>query len=134
VDEAVDLIYEGVKYSFSCCRAGPHTVAVQCNGQLVEVRVRNLSDKGMLVQIGERSHLVYLWDEKTGLRLSIDGKTCVFDVEYDPSQLTSSVSGKVARFLLEDGAHVRAGQAYVEVEVMKMYLPLVAPESGTLRI
>lgn len=134
VDEAVDLIYEGVKYSFRCCRAGPHTVAVHCNGQLVEVRVRNLSDKGMLVQIGERSHLVYLWDEKTGLRLSVDGKTCVFDVEYDPSQLTSSVSGKVARFLLEDGAHVRAGQAYVEVEVMKMYLPLVAPESGTLRV
>jgi pyruvate/2-oxoglutarate dehydrogenase complex dihydrolipoamide acyltransferase (E2) component len=42
--------------------------------------------------------------------------------------------GKLVRFVVDDGDHVDAGQAYAEVEVMKMYMPLTVTEAGTLRL
>jgi hypothetical protein len=36
------------------------------------------------------------------------------------------------RYLQEDGAEIQAGQPYVEVEAMKMIMPLKAQESGTV--
>ena len=34
--------------------------------------------------------------------------------------------------LVSDGDHVEAGQAFAEIEVMKMFMPVKAHESGTL--
>jgi len=56
----------------------------------------------------------------------------MFTPEYDPTRLVSSVAGKLARRLVPDGAHVEKGAPYVEVEVMKMYMPLKADEAGTV--
>ena len=44
--------------------------------------------------------------------------------------LQASMSGKLVRFLVADGSTVQAGANFAEVEVMKMYMPLVAPEAG----
>lgn len=43
------------------------------------------------------------------------------------------MAGKLTRFLAEDGATLSAGDPYAEVEVMKMFLSLKAPEDGVLR-
>jgi cell wall-associated NlpC family hydrolase len=43
------------------------------------------------------------------------------------------MSGKLVRYLVEEGAPVAAGTPYVEVEVMKMYMTLTVPEAGRLR-
>jgi acetyl-CoA carboxylase/biotin carboxylase 1 len=48
----------------------------------------------------------------------LDGHTCMFTPEYDPTKLRSAVAGKLARLLLEDGSHVEKGQAFVEIEVI----------------
>lgn len=45
-------------------------------------------------------------------------------------QLRASLSGKLVRYLVEDGAFVEAGKSYAEVEVMKMYMPLQIKEAG----
>ena len=66
------------------------------------------------------------------MRMILDGHTCMFTPEYDPTRLTSSVAGKFARQLVTEGSHVNAGDAYVEIEVMKMYMPLKAPEAGII--
>lgn len=38
--------------------------------------------------------------------------------------------GKLLQFLVDDGSHVYSGQAYAEIEVMKMVMTLTTQESG----
>ena len=42
---------------------------------------------------------------------------------FDPSELRTDVTGKVVRYLQDNGAPVESGQPYVEVEAMKMIMP-----------
>lgn len=42
------------------------------------------------------------------------------------------MTGKVVRFLQDNGAEVQAGQPYVEVEAMKMIMPIKAGETGRI--
>ena len=51
---------------------------------------------------------------------------------FDPSELRTDVTGKVVRYLQDNGGDVEAGQPYVEVEAMKMIMPLKATESGKI--
>lgn len=51
---------------------------------------------------------------------------------FDPSELRTDVTGKVVRYLQDNGAPVEAGQPYVEVEAMKMIMPIKATESGKI--
>mmetsp|Transcript_45259 Transcript_45259/g.105887 ORF Transcript_45259/g.105887 Transcript_45259/m.105887 type:complete len:1502 (+) Transcript_45259:3-4508(+) len=51
---------------------------------------------------------------------------------YDPSELRTDITGKVVRYLISDGAPVKRGQPYVEVEAMKMIMPLKSTEEGML--
>jgi acetyl-CoA carboxylase/biotin carboxylase 1 len=51
---------------------------------------------------------------------------------YDPSELRTDVTGKVVRYLQDNGASVENGQPYVEVEAMKMIIPIKATESGKI--
>eukprot|EP00741_Cyanophora_paradoxa_P025663 tig00000385_g24767.t1 len=132
VTSAVELIYDDVKYVFSAQQTGPHCFRLMANKTAVEAEVRPLSDGGLLVLLDGKSHVVYAREEVGGLRLLLDGRTCQFPKEYDPSQLRSQMTGKLVRHLLEDGAHVGAGAPYAEIEVMKMYMPLVAPEAGRI--
>ena len=51
---------------------------------------------------------------------------------FDPSELRTDVTGKVVRYLQDNGADVDEGQPYVEVEAMKMIMPLKASETGKI--
>lgn len=140
VEFPVELIYEDVKYCLSVTRADVSGYRIRLADEdpsstlSVPVEVRKLADGGLLVLADGRSHVCYARDEPAGTRLSIDGKTCLFPNEYDPTTLRSSVSGKLVRYLVSDGDHVDREQAYAELEVMKMYLSLPAPESGIISI
>jgi acetyl-CoA carboxylase/biotin carboxylase 1 len=145
VEDAIELIYANIKYAMHATRSGPNTITLACNGSYIQSDFRPLSDGGLLVLVGGRSHVAYAKEESTGLRLVIDGATCLFTNEYDPTQvrlafvvktiyttiydlqLRAAMSGKIARYLVDDGASVAAGSAYAEVEVMKMYMPLLVP-------
>lgn len=129
-----DLIYEGTKYLFDSYRSGPNSFEIVVNGVSVATDVHVLADGGLLVLVGGKKHVVYGQDFPTGLRLVVDGKTCIFSVEYDPSQLKSSMAGKLVRFLVADGTHLAKDAPYAEMEVMKMYVTLKAPESGRIRL
>jgi glycine cleavage system H lipoate-binding protein len=39
-------------------------------------------------------------------------------------------TGKLVRYLVEDGGHIQADAPYAEMEVMKMVMTLMAPASG----
>lgn len=61
--------------------------------------------------------MVHSESEAAGVRLTIDSKTCLLPNEHDPSQLMAASPGKLVRFLVADGAHVQADEAYAEIEV-----------------
>ena len=50
----------------------------------------------------------------------LDSKTVLLPNIFDPSELRSDITGKVVRYLQENGAQVNSGEAFVEVEAMKV--------------
>lgn len=52
--------------------------------------------------------------------------------DHDPSRLVAETPFKLLRFLVDDSCHVSADQAYAEVEVMKMCMPLLTPAAGVI--
>ncbi|OHW90182.1 acetyl-carboxylase [Colletotrichum incanum] len=131
---AIDFIYEGFRYKFTATRASTDSYHLFINGSKCSVGVRVLSDGGLLILLDGRSHSVY-WKEEVGAtRLSVDGKTCLLEQENDPTQLRTPSPGKLVKYLVENGEHVKAGQPFAEVEVMKMYMPLIAAEDGHVQL
>ncbi|KAI0272407.1 acetyl CoA carboxylase [Gloeopeniophorella convolvens] len=126
----VDFIYDNTRYSFTATRSSRTTWTLYLNGGHSSVGARPLADGGLLVLVGDRSHSVYWREEVGALRLMVDSKTCLVEQENDPTQLRSPSPGKLVRFLVDSGDHINAGEAYAEIEVMKMYMPLVASEDG----
>lgn len=132
--EPLELIYEGIKYNIKACRSGPIQFTLFLNDSYVQVEIRTLSDGGFLVLLNGKSHVAYATKEAQGLRLVVDGNTCVFTKEYDPTRLVTNTAGKLARYLVDDGASLRKGMPFAEIEVMKMYMPLLTPEAGVIRL
>ncbi|KAI4228452.1 MAG: hypothetical protein L6R36_001643 [Xanthoria steineri] len=130
----VDFIYEGVRYKFTATRSSLDSYHLFINGSKCAVGVRALADGGLLVLLSGRSHNVYWKDEVGATRLSVDNKTCLLEQENDPTQLQTPSPGKLVRFTVENGAHVKAGQTYAEVEVMKMFMPLITQEAGIVNL
>ena len=129
----VDFIYEGSRYKFTATRSSPDSYHLFINGSKCTVGLRLLADGGLLVLLNGRSHNIY-WKEEVGAtRLSVDSKTCLLEEENDPTQLRTPSPGKLVKFLVDNGAHVKTGQPFAEVEVMKMYMPLLAQESGLVQ-
>ena len=130
----VDFIYEGHRYKFTATRSSLDSYHLFINGSKCSVGVRALADGGLLILLAGRSHNIYWKDEASSTRLSVDGKTCLLEQENDPTQLRTPSPGKLVKFTVENGEHVRAGQAFAEVEVMKMYMPLIAQEDGVVQL
>lgn len=134
----VELILNGVKYRLCCVRNGPHVFSISVDGyktKFVVANVRVLSDGGYLIDIGGKSHVAYLTskgDAATGMRMNVGGSSIMFSPDYDPSSLRTDVAGKLVKKLVADGAQVKKGEAYCEIEVMKMFMPLKVEEAGIL--
>jgi biotin carboxyl carrier protein len=99
---------------------------------VIDAKVRRQPDGSLIADFGGAVHSIYAVEEPLGLRMVLDGTTVLLPTVYDPSELRTDVTGKIVRYLQDDGAEVQAGQPYVEVEAMKMIMPLKATESGAL--
>lgn len=131
---AIDFIYEGNRYKFTATRSSVDSFTLFINGSKCSVGVRALADGGLLVLLSGKSHNIY-WKEEVGAtRISVDGKTCLLEQENDPTQLRTPSPGKLVKFTVENGDHIKKGQAFAEVEVMKMYMPLIAQEDGIVNL
>lgn len=130
----IEFIYEGQRYKFTATKSSKDSYTLFLNGTRGVVGIRPLSDGGLLCAIGGKSHSVYWKEEAAATRLSVDSKTCLLEVENDPTQLRTPSPGKLVKYLVESGDHVVAGQAYAEVEVMKMCMPLIAQEDGVVQL
>ncbi|ORX86109.1 acetyl-CoA carboxylase [Anaeromyces robustus] len=126
----IEFINSGIKYRLSVFRNGPEDYSVVVNGSTVKVVCRKLADGGILILVDEKSHVVYLKEEPQTTIMTLDSKTVPLEKENDPTKMRSPSPGKLIRYLVNDGDHVNAGDEYAEIEVMKMYMPLAAAESG----
>ncbi|CAJ1954778.1 unnamed protein product [Cylindrotheca closterium] len=136
MEHHVELILNGVKYKLFCTRKGQCSFRIGLDGNVdafVMTNVRKLSDGGYLIEIGGTSHVAYLTnkgDVATGMRLNVGGSNVAFSPDYDPTSLRTDVAGKLVKKLVADGTHVKKGEAYAEIEVMKMFMPLKVEEAG----
>ncbi|KAJ3133662.1 acetyl-coenzyme-A carboxylase [Physocladia obscura] len=128
----VDFIFSDVRFKINVTLTGPKTYELTVNGSKVTVDSKPLADGGLLLLIDSNTHLVYAKEEQQAMFLTLDGKSCLLEKESDPTQLRSPSPGKLVRYLIEDGSHINAGDAFAEIEVMKMYMPLLASESGII--
>ncbi|KAK4687240.1 acetyl-CoA carboxylase / biotin carboxylase 1, partial [Tremellales sp. Uapishka_1] len=125
-----EFIYENVRYSFAMAKSSPNSFTLYLNGGRIVAGSRTLSDGGLLMTLEGASHTVYFREEVGAMVLSIDSKTCIIEDEQDPTQLRSPSPGKLVRYLIDSGDHIDAGDAYAEIEVMKMIMPVTCSESG----
>ncbi|KAJ3200650.1 acetyl-coenzyme-A carboxylase [Entophlyctis luteolus] len=129
---SVDFIVSEVRFKISVTLIGPNAFELVVNGSKVSVDLKPLADGGLLLLIDSKTHLVYAKEEPQATFLTLDGKSCLLEKESDPTQLRSPSPGKLVRYLVEDGSHISSGDAFAEIEVMKMYMPLLATESGMI--
>ena len=125
-----EFIYEGVRYSFAMAKSSLNSFTLYLNGGRIFVGCRTLSDGGLLISLKGASHTVYWREEVGAMVLSIDSKTTMIEDEQDPTQLRSPSPGKLVRYLVDSGDHIDPGDAYAEIEVMKMIMSVTATESG----
>ncbi|KAG0634827.1 acetyl-CoA carboxylase [Tuber brumale] len=104
----VDFIYQGKRYKFTATRSSADSYHRFINGPKCSVGVRALSDGGLLILLSGPSYNVYWKEEDVG-------------------------ATRLVKFLVENGENVKKGQAFAEVEVMKMYMPLVQ-EDGHVQL
>jgi biotin carboxylase/acetyl-CoA carboxylase carboxyltransferase component/biotin carboxyl carrier protein len=132
-----NLILDDIKYTFKVSKSGPRSFDISASDSKkadwsTSATCLVLSDKALLIQLDGKKYVVYGQEFPSGLRLTVDGQTVLFKEEYDPTRLVSSMQAKLVRWIVDDGAHVAKGSPFAEVEVMKMYLSLNAPESGRI--
>ena len=129
----MEITYQDIKYSFTVKRRGPDSLLLSLGGEdVIDARIRERSDGVLLGIWGGRTHEIDGLEEPLGLRMVLDGQTWLLPNQFDPSELRTDVTGKLIRFLQDDGGEVVAGKPYAEVEAMKMVMPLIASESGTI--
>lgn len=134
----IELILAGVKYRLRCTCKGANTFELalaDVTSIFVTGNVRTLSDGGYLIEIGGKSHVAYLTskaDVASGMRMNVGGANIAFSPDYDPTSLRTDVAGKLVKKLVVDGAKVKKGEPYAEIEVMKMFMPLKVEEAGIL--
>ncbi|OAF72148.1 hypothetical protein A3Q56_00089 [Intoshia linei] len=130
--KTVDLEYDGYKYNIMVAKISEYVFFVILNDSIMEVNIHKVLDGGLLLTINKCSHMVYVKECPTSYVSMINNKTCVFMKAMDPSLLMSPTTGKLVRYLVEDGDHVNANDVYAEVEVMKMIMELKVVYSGLI--
>jgi acetyl-CoA carboxylase/biotin carboxylase 1 len=129
----VEISYKDTKYSFDVERLAEDQFKFTINGESFVSEVREQPDGALLASFGGATRKIVGQEDALGLRVTLDGTTCLLPTIFDPSELRTDVTGKIVRYLHGDGDEVEVGEPYVEVEAMKMIMPLKASESGAIK-
>ncbi|CAE7222177.1 ACC2, partial [Symbiodinium necroappetens] len=132
VNFPVEITYDGKKFCFQVSRLRSDVYAFSINNKTLKAKVRQQPDGSLYVSIGSISQQVKGQEEALGLRLIIGAQTIMVPTVYDPSELRSDVNGKVVRYLHDEGTEIGKGEAYIELEAMKMIMSLKSGEAGKI--
>mmetsp|Transcript_10466 Transcript_10466/g.13856 ORF Transcript_10466/g.13856 Transcript_10466/m.13856 type:complete len:2095 (+) Transcript_10466:147-6431(+) len=127
-----EVAFDDMKYPFHVERLAPDVLTLTCGDSTIEAQVTENADGSLIARFGGETHRIFGMDEALGLRLVVDGNTVLMPTIFDPSELRTDVTGKVVRYLQDNGGEVVIGQPYAEVEAMKMIMPLKSTETGKI--
>ena len=128
----VEIPYKEVRYPFHVEMVGSDIYRFGLAGSSIDVRVREDPGGALIATFGGEMHRIVGRNEALGVRLNLDGSTILMPNIIDPSELRTDVTGKVVRYLQENGAMVEADTPYIEVEAMKMIMTMKTRESGKI--
>jgi len=129
----LEITFEGTRYAFHVERVAADRMIVSIGGTDIDTRVRAQPDGSIFVTVGNNVMKIMGNEEALGLRLQLAGiATVMLPTIYDPSELRSEFNGKVVRYLQGEGEDVKEGEPYVELEAMKMIMPLRAAAAGKI--
>merc|ERR1719453_113377 len=121
-----------MKYTFTGKTLGESRYELTINDQVIIASVREQADKSLLCSLNGEPFQLFGQEEALGLRMRINGVTMMIPTVYNPSELRSDVTGKIVRYLQQDGENVDKDEPFVEVEAMKMIMALKSTESGVV--
>lgn len=124
--DTVRFVFRSFQFYFSAFRIAEKQYLIECNQSFTIVDIFELSDGGYMVGFDGHDHHVF-----PGTVYLIDNCPCPFQDKLDPSRLVADAGGTLLRYLVKDGTYITKGTPYAEMEVMKMIMHLVTPESGT---
>ena len=128
----IEITFEGGKYTFQVQREGPTTLSFTINGQRIVTDLESRPDGSIFVTVGSSNMTIFGTEEALGLRLRMEGvATVMVPTIYDASELRSEFNGKIVRYLQDNGAPVKAGQPYVELEATETPEPWTEFISGS---
>ena len=136
------ILYADTEYHFVVKACGPESFcfellpatpsAPKSHGKVI-VEVRPFADGSLLIIFDGKSRTCYLQNNPPiGFKLIIDKKQHILEQQRDPTKIFTPSNGKIIKYLVPNGSHVKAGTAFVECEIMKMILPLVCDVDGVL--
>ena len=128
----VEIAYKDTKYPFQVQRIAEDIFRFTLGHNTIEAKITETAEGALLAAFGGETHRILGQEEPLGLRLVLDGNTILMPTIFDPSELRTDVTGKVVRYLKESGEEIQAGEPYVEVEAMKMIMPIKASETGKI--
>ena len=129
----VEIAYKDTRYGFTVERIAADVYRFTLGSNSIEIRVTETAEEGaVLATFGGETRRIFGMDEPLGLRLVLDGNTILMPSITDPSEFRTDVTGKVVRYLKENGEEIKEGETYVEVEAMKMIMPVKATETGKI--
>jgi len=128
----VDVPYKDNRYTFHMERTGSDTYRLTLGTNTIEAKVTAAAEGALLAVFGGENHRIFGMEEPLGLRLQLDGATILMPSIVDPSEFRTDVTGKVVRCLKDNGEEIKAGEPYVEIEAMKMIMPVKATETGKI--
>lgn len=103
----------------------PNTLSLLFEGQSYELRLMQLPDGLLKIQVGEQEFAAEVtdpraWRGRQHGSLEAEGR----------QQVVAPMPGKIIRLLVNQGERVEAGQGLLVVEAMKMQNEIRSPKSG----
>jgi acetyl-CoA carboxylase/biotin carboxylase 1 len=130
---SVEVAYDSTKYAWDVKRTGLDSFALTIGEATIEARFRDQPDGSLYIMAEGRTTQISGIEEPLSMRLRIEGgATVTFPRLRDPSELRSDFNGKIVRYLHADGDEVNEGEAFVELEAMKMIMSLRSTASGII--
>lgn len=126
------FVYKNIGYEFQVHQTSKNTLKLVSLGQELNVSFQRSADGIYLIAIADQIHCVHFQDLGHALNLIVDNYDCLIELDNDPSSVRSPSSGRIVKLLVESGSKVAPGTPLCEIEVMKMYLPILSQGSGII--
>ena len=113
-----------MKYCIRATKTGKSNYMMEIGQSKKDVEVFPMTDGQLLVLVDGLTHTTYMQESAESYRVVVGNQTVVFDKENDPSVLMAPSTGKLIKYLIDDGGHVKKEEPFCEIEVMKMVTTL----------